>query len=247
MQTNQLSKREREVIKLLLQGKSNKLIAISLDISDRTVEFHLKNIYAKYQVNSRLELILKLVNATGGIDIEKLGSSTVDDAGKIANNGGAFNSQKDWLPSPFSERTKIMSANVRKIIRNALTGFVPSVFLVMIVTVFLDGIRYFARNQNWETFIDGSIRSQNFWEVFVLELLLLTGGYIFTTILFNPHYLSFTWWRSALAGIGAVTLLALTSILVQPASFLVISLASLFTGGVSVLFMWTKAPRTMTG
>ena len=53
-QFNKLSNREWEVAKLLLQGKSNKLIASALGISDRTVEFHLKNIYAKFQVSSRI-------------------------------------------------------------------------------------------------------------------------------------------------------------------------------------------------
>jgi DNA-binding NarL/FixJ family response regulator len=46
-QFNELSNREWEVAKLLLEGKSNKLIALSLGISDRTVEFHLKNIYTQ--------------------------------------------------------------------------------------------------------------------------------------------------------------------------------------------------------
>ena len=64
-QSNQLSSRESEVVKLLLEGKSNKLIASALGISDRTVEFHLKNIYAKYQVSSRMELVLKLGQSTG--------------------------------------------------------------------------------------------------------------------------------------------------------------------------------------
>ena len=40
-QSNQLSDREQEVVKLLLEGKSNKLIASALGISDRTVEFQL--------------------------------------------------------------------------------------------------------------------------------------------------------------------------------------------------------------
>ncbi|GAB4578881.1 MAG: hypothetical protein Fur0022_16180 [Anaerolineales bacterium] len=37
-----LSQREWEVVNLLREGKSNKLIASSLHISERTVEFHLK-------------------------------------------------------------------------------------------------------------------------------------------------------------------------------------------------------------
>ena len=77
-QINQLSKREWEVARLLLQGKSNKFIALSLGISNSTVEFHLKNIYAKFQVNSRIELILKLRKTTGKVEIEKLGYSIVD-------------------------------------------------------------------------------------------------------------------------------------------------------------------------
>jgi len=60
---NHLSNRERDVVKLLLEGKSNKLIASSLHITENTVEFHLKNIYSKAQVNSRTELIIKLGNS----------------------------------------------------------------------------------------------------------------------------------------------------------------------------------------
>jgi DNA-binding CsgD family transcriptional regulator len=78
-QRNHLSNREEEVVKLLLQGKSNKLIASALGISGSTVEFHLKNIYAKYQVSSRVELILKLGNPPERVDPEKLGPSVVDE------------------------------------------------------------------------------------------------------------------------------------------------------------------------
>jgi len=70
-----LSKREQEVAALLLEGKSNKQMASSLHITERTVEFHLNNIYAKHEVSSRVELVLKL------------GVSTVADRGQFANNG----------------------------------------------------------------------------------------------------------------------------------------------------------------
>src|ERR1044071_4105360 len=91
-----LSKREKEVLELVLQGKSNKQIALSLDISVRTVEFHLKNIYAKFQVSSRVELILKLGHATDAVKIKELGYSTVDRRQEHAENRGRFNSQMDW-------------------------------------------------------------------------------------------------------------------------------------------------------
>ena len=85
-----LSKRERDVVDLLLAGKSNKLIAHALGITERTVEFHLKNIYTKYQVNSRMELVLNLRQ------------STVAGEGKDAENGGT-SSLSGWAKSTFKE------------------------------------------------------------------------------------------------------------------------------------------------
>lgn len=76
-QTTQLSEREKEVVELLLQGKSNKQIALTLGITDRTVEFHLKNVYTKLQVSSRTEAILKLGESTGS-SIANIGESAVD-------------------------------------------------------------------------------------------------------------------------------------------------------------------------
>lgn len=95
-QLNKLSHREWEVTQLLLQGKSNKLIALSLGISVRTVEFHLKNIYAKFQVSSRIELILKLGNTTGMFETKKLGHSTVDGNGESAENRDRLNLRMGW-------------------------------------------------------------------------------------------------------------------------------------------------------
>jgi DNA-binding CsgD family transcriptional regulator len=80
---NPLSKREQEVLNLLLEGKSNKQIASSLSISERTVEFHLSNIYNKFQVGSRVELVLKL------------GESTVADKGEVAEDEERLNAS-NW-------------------------------------------------------------------------------------------------------------------------------------------------------
>ena len=86
--SNEFSKREKDVVRLLLRGKSNKQIALELGISNRTVEFHLSNIYAKLGVNSRSEAILKcaenqLRESTGDVQVK----STVDDPGDSAENG----------------------------------------------------------------------------------------------------------------------------------------------------------------
>ena len=133
-----LSKREKEVIKLVLQGKSNKQIALSLDITVRTVEFHLKNVYSKFQVSSRIELVLKLGHATPAPDahrlgwsmpgdiakIEKLGSSTVDMRGENTENGGRFNPQMDW--TTFRSAVSIIGKElIMKVILKNPSAFLP--------------------------------------------------------------------------------------------------------------------------
>ena len=50
-----LTNREREILELIAAGKSNKLIARDLDISDGTVKVHVKNLLRKLKVHSRLE------------------------------------------------------------------------------------------------------------------------------------------------------------------------------------------------
>jgi len=55
-----LSERERAVAGLLGQGLSNKAIAKSMRVSDNTVKFHLKNIYAKLGVATRRDAAVAL-------------------------------------------------------------------------------------------------------------------------------------------------------------------------------------------
>jgi len=52
-----LTKREIELINLLKTGMSNKMAAISLNVTFFTINQHLKNIYTKLQINSKNELI----------------------------------------------------------------------------------------------------------------------------------------------------------------------------------------------
>lgn len=86
------SKREQEVVAFLLQGKSNKEIALGLGISKRTAEFHLSNIYRKLGVASRTEAILMLtkdhLRETAGIlTSEELRESPVDEGSHTNENG----------------------------------------------------------------------------------------------------------------------------------------------------------------
>ena len=54
-----LTERERQIVALLLKGRTYKLIAAELYLSENTVKTHVKNIYAKLNVSSRAELFNK--------------------------------------------------------------------------------------------------------------------------------------------------------------------------------------------
>lgn len=53
-----LSPRQLEVLKLLIDGKSNKLICRELDLSESTVKTHLAAIFRRLDVNSRTQAVV---------------------------------------------------------------------------------------------------------------------------------------------------------------------------------------------
>lgn len=53
-----LSRREEEVLEALLENLANKEIASKLNISGRTVKFHVSNLLSKFGVRRRADLIL---------------------------------------------------------------------------------------------------------------------------------------------------------------------------------------------
>lgn len=55
-----LTRRERDIVKRLADGATNKELAQDLDISERTVKGHLSNIFMKLGVPDRLKLVLYL-------------------------------------------------------------------------------------------------------------------------------------------------------------------------------------------
>ena len=58
-----LTGRESELLKLLLDGKSNREIAAACFITENTVKTHLSRVYSKYAVSSRAELISLLLRS----------------------------------------------------------------------------------------------------------------------------------------------------------------------------------------
>ena len=54
-----LTKRERQILNCLAEGKVNKEISACLYLSVETVKTHLKNIFAKLNAKSRLDAVMK--------------------------------------------------------------------------------------------------------------------------------------------------------------------------------------------
>lgn len=65
-----LTPKEKMVLERLLEGESNKIIARELGISPETVKSHVKSIFRKHNVNSRVQLLSKVV--------QDLRSSSID-------------------------------------------------------------------------------------------------------------------------------------------------------------------------
>jgi DNA-binding CsgD family transcriptional regulator len=57
----ELSLREKEILKCLVEGMSYKMIAGTCFISADTVNGHIKNIYKKLQVHSKSEAVVKAI------------------------------------------------------------------------------------------------------------------------------------------------------------------------------------------
>jgi DNA-binding CsgD family transcriptional regulator len=54
----EISRREREVLDLLLDNLSNKEIASRLFVAERTVKFHVSHLLSKFKVQRRADLIV---------------------------------------------------------------------------------------------------------------------------------------------------------------------------------------------
>ncbi|MHC8380772.1 helix-turn-helix transcriptional regulator [Pseudomonas sp. LB3P14] len=52
-----LTPREREVLQLLARNLSNKQIALTMDVGDQTVKWHLKNLFGKFQAGTRKHVV----------------------------------------------------------------------------------------------------------------------------------------------------------------------------------------------
>lgn len=60
---NFLTRREKEISKLLLEGKSNKDVSLILNIALNTVNNHVANIYEKLDIKNRVEFVNKITKS----------------------------------------------------------------------------------------------------------------------------------------------------------------------------------------
>jgi DNA-binding NarL/FixJ family response regulator len=69
--TPHLTERELEVVRALARGKSNREIALSLGISEKTVRNHASNIYKKLHIFDRTQAVIYAIRK-GLVDVEEL-------------------------------------------------------------------------------------------------------------------------------------------------------------------------------
>ncbi len=83
-----LSNREAEVAELVSNGLSNKEVANQLFVTEKTVKFHLTNIYKKMNVKSRAQLIVWCLPHLGFVENEARVENNANAAAATASNYG---------------------------------------------------------------------------------------------------------------------------------------------------------------
>jgi DNA-binding CsgD family transcriptional regulator len=172
-QSKNLSKREKEVVELLLQGRSNKQIALALRIKESTVEFHLKNVYAKLQVRSRAEAILKLGKSTG-LAAENPGLSVVDGVNKKTDNGGKFILWKRWI-SLIKETVSTIKQEI-EMKNRLLSYFLAGLIFGILFWFYFGAIGKLVNRFNFEE------KPLVVWTVLSIEFLLIFGIWLIPTL-----------------------------------------------------------------
>jgi DNA-binding CsgD family transcriptional regulator len=99
-----LSNREAEVAELVTKGLSNKEVANQLFVTEKTVKFHLTNIYKKMSVKSRAQLIVWCLPHLGFVEKEERA---------IENNAIMANNQAPTIP--VGNATVAQAANTQAI------------------------------------------------------------------------------------------------------------------------------------
>ncbi len=97
-----LSNREAEVAELVSKGLSNKEVANQLFVTEKTVKFHLTNIYKKMNVKSRAQLIVWCLPHLGFVENEsrqEISNNTPVTAAAAYHNGYAAGAASQGIPA----------------------------------------------------------------------------------------------------------------------------------------------------
>ena len=86
-----LSNREAEVAELVSKGLSNKEVANQLFVTEKTVKFHLTNIYKKMSVKSRAQLIVWCLPQLGFVESEPTQQPAIRQERAVGQNQNAIN------------------------------------------------------------------------------------------------------------------------------------------------------------
>lgn len=66
LKQNNLTESEIKVVLQVVKGLSNREVSTNNGITEKTVKLHLTNVYSKIGINSRAQLIVKLIPYMGG-------------------------------------------------------------------------------------------------------------------------------------------------------------------------------------
>ncbi len=88
-----LTRREEEVLDGVLRSLANKEIATQLNLSERTVKFHVSSLLTKFKVRSRMELLRE----SSRLSLKSMPSAVASPADRF----GPFVSQKESYNSPI--------------------------------------------------------------------------------------------------------------------------------------------------
>ena len=129
---NQFSPSEQKVIEQLLQGKSNKQIALALNIAEGTVESHLTKVYAKLGVGSRVEAIIHLSQLGKTLEPTldaEMGESIIEIADDIVY------SRNEPVLQNHERQAVAKKISLEEILRFLVTYKIPIFIWILIITV----------------------------------------------------------------------------------------------------------------
>ena len=131
----ELSEREREILKLVATGASNKEIALQLFISANTVKVHLRNVFVKIGVISRTEAAMYAVKKglVTGVSPQLRAVETQDTVGMENPSADTVSSGK--MPNPEPPMNGVLEKPELAPSRRTRYGVVVVVLSVVLVTL----------------------------------------------------------------------------------------------------------------